>query len=405
MGIRHRPVAHRSRRADRRSRAGIYRLVKGVHAGRRGRARPVGDVTRADRRGPGGSGPSGRSVVARRSALIGFFLLRAADHVRRQRSDRARRRVASLGAGDVGAARGRRDRARVRRLRRVLPGHVHPPTLAGPVIAVRATAAIPSTLRTGETRSCSSHTSDVGRSARRNRCRPSRRRPATPIRCWTAPGRSAARSSIGFASVPPPIALFAIVVVGYVGMVAVLVGVGEVLVHTGALAGLRDWDDHVTAWMADHRTGSLDTVTGFLSRAADTIGVVVCALVIELVLVVQRRWWALLIVPIGLGARAGHVPHRQRHRRSTPTGRGQARFGTEHVELPVRAHRRDGRGLGRRRRAVLRRRPRTDGCARPRSRSSSCWRSPSAPARVYRGMHHPTDVDGRSVDGRGGAVA
>ena len=31
------------------------------------------------------------------------------------------------------------------------------------------------------------------------------------------------------------------------------------------------------------------------------MGIVVIALVVEIVLVVQRRWWALLIAPIGLG--------------------------------------------------------------------------------------------------------
>jgi len=97
--------------------------------------------------------------------------------------------------------------------------------------------------------------------------------------------------------VPPAIVL----VIGYVGMVAVLVGVGALIVHSGALAGLRDWDDAVTRWMADHRNGVLDPVTGVLSRAADTTGVVAFALVVEIVLVVQRRWWALLIVPVALG--------------------------------------------------------------------------------------------------------
>src|SRR4051794_30894180 len=86
----------------------------------------------------------------------------------------------------------------------------------------------------------------------------------------------------GFSSVPPIIPLVAIVLVGYVGMVAVLVGIGELIVHFGLFAGLRDWDDSVTRWMADHRTGLLDTITGFVSRAADTLGVIVSALILEI---------------------------------------------------------------------------------------------------------------------------
>jgi undecaprenyl-diphosphatase len=104
-----------------------------------------------------------------------------------------------------------------------------------------------------------------------------------------------------FASAPRIVPLVTIVVVGYVAMVAVLIGVGELIVHAGALGGLRQWDDDVTSWMVDHRTAFLDGLTGFLTRIADTMGVVLIALVVEIVLVVQRRWWALLIVPIGLG--------------------------------------------------------------------------------------------------------
>ncbi len=104
-----------------------------------------------------------------------------------------------------------------------------------------------------------------------------------------------------FESVPPVVPFFAIVIVGYIGMVAVLVGVGELIVHLGPLAGLRDWDEAAARWLADHRTGFLDSVTGFLSRAADTMGVIALALVLEIVLVFQRRWWALLIAPIALG--------------------------------------------------------------------------------------------------------
>ena len=48
-----------------------------------------------------------------------------------------------------------------------------------------------------------------------------------------------------FASRPPVVPLFAIVLVGYVGMVAALIGVGELIVHAGALRGLREWDEDV----------------------------------------------------------------------------------------------------------------------------------------------------------------
>lgn len=104
-----------------------------------------------------------------------------------------------------------------------------------------------------------------------------------------------------FASARPTVPLAAIVIVGYAAMVTTLVGTGYAIVHAGPLAGLRSWDDDVTMWMADHRIAVFDTITAVLSRGGDTVSVVAFAVVVEIVLVVQRRWWVLLIVPIGLG--------------------------------------------------------------------------------------------------------
>ena len=86
--------------------------------------------------------------------------------------------------------------------------------------------------------------------------------------------RSVARSNVASRRHRGSCRWSTIVVVGYVGMVAVLIGVGELIVHAGALGGLRQWDDDVTSWMADHRTAFLDGLTGFLTRVADTMGVV-----------------------------------------------------------------------------------------------------------------------------------
>ena len=145
---------------------------------------------------------------------------------------------------------------------------------------------------------------------------------------------------------PRPVPGLALVVAGYVGMVLALVAAGEAIVHWDVLAGLRAWDDDVCRWLADRRTGLADDVTGFLSRAADTMGVIVCALLVEIVLALRRRWWALLVMPIGLGLELGDVPHCQRRRRSTEAVGAQARVRAEHLELPVRAHRSDRRAVG-----------------------------------------------------------
>jgi undecaprenyl-diphosphatase len=102
------------------------------------------------------------------------------------------------------------------------------------------------------------------------------------------------------ASMPRPVPSVALVVIGYVGMVLALVAIGSAIVHWDVLAGLRRWDEDVCRWMADRRSGFADDVTGLLSRAADTLAVIVFALLVEVALALRRRWWALLVVPLGL---------------------------------------------------------------------------------------------------------
>ena len=95
------------------------------------------------------------------------------------------------------------------------------------------------------------------------------------------------------------------VVGGYIAMAAVVTGIGEVVVHAGFLGGLRRWDDSVASSLADHRNDVLNAVTAVLSRAADTTGIVGLALVILAILLISRRWWALLLVPVGLALEFG----------------------------------------------------------------------------------------------------
>ena len=109
------------------------------------------------------------------------------------------------------------------------------------------------------------------------------------------------RSAPAGGTAPRPLRALLVLVLGYGGMVLVLVAVGEIIVHWGPLGGLRRWDEDVCRWLADRRFDLADGVTGFMSRAADTFGVILCAVVVEVALAIQRRWWALLVVPIGLG--------------------------------------------------------------------------------------------------------
>jgi undecaprenyl-diphosphatase len=114
-------------------------------------------------------------------------------------------------------------------------------------------------------------------------------------------GRLSAPLAARSADAPPGILPLAVLGAGYAAMVATLIAVGTLITHGGLFGGLRLWDDDVARWLADHRTASLDTITEWLSRAADTMGVIAFAAVVEIVLLIQRRWWALILTPVALG--------------------------------------------------------------------------------------------------------
>jgi membrane-associated phospholipid phosphatase len=89
-------------------------------------------------------------------------------------------------------------------------------------------------------------------------------------------------------------------VAGYFAVVAVLIVVGEVLTRSSLFAGLRGWDTQVSQTLADHRTSGWDRFSEFGSKSAETAPIVIGGLLVELVLVLRRRWRDLLVVSIGL---------------------------------------------------------------------------------------------------------
>jgi undecaprenyl-diphosphatase len=185
--------------------------------------------------------------------------------------------------------------------------------------------------------------------------------------------------------------VLAVVLGGYVVLVLVLTAFGYGLIHAAPFAGLRDLDDDVNRWLAEHRTGALDTITAFWTTAINTLPAVVVALLVELRLSLWRRWRDVVVVVSGLALelsvfltvnalvdrprpdveRLGELPHTS----SFPSGHVAATivlYGS--VALFV--------SLSRRRAAVQ-------------------WLAWSAVvvfagsvafSRVYRGMHHPSDV-------------
>jgi undecaprenyl-diphosphatase len=81
-----------------------------------------------------------------------------------------------------------------------------------------------------------------------------------------------------------------VVVVGYLAIVSALVLSGLLLTHVLVHSPLGRWDESSTRWLSLHRHSGLDTVTGLLTRSADTLGFVAAAVVVAAGLWPRRRF-------------------------------------------------------------------------------------------------------------------
>jgi undecaprenyl-diphosphatase len=109
-----------------------------------------------------------------------------------------------------------------------------------------------------------------------------------------AAGRGAHGSGEAWAAIR-----FALVGFGVVSVVLALLGLG--LVHLDGLGRVREADETISVFVADRRNPVQDLFTEAFSLSAETLPVILVALVTEGVLAVRRRWRDLLLVPMGLG--------------------------------------------------------------------------------------------------------
>jgi len=186
-------------------------------------------------------------------------------------------------------------------------------------------------------------------------------------------------------------AVASVVVGGYVAITATLVAVGLLLTKVLLSGPVGSFDDSVTSWFADHRTSALDSLTNIVSRSADTLGAIGIAILVSIVLAIARRWRAIVALFLGLALElaiflaANFIVDRPRPEvvklgsqpstSSFPSGHSAA---TTVIYLLV---------------AVV-----VATSTRRRWLRALAWCAavigPAAVAlsRVYRGMHHPTDV-------------
>lgn len=80
-----------------------------------------------------------------------------------------------------------------------------------------------------------------------------------------------------------------VVVTGYVALAVVLLGVGYLLTRT-LDSSVGRWDEHVNEWFARHRSGTWNSVTSVATQALNTVPVVVLAALVAGFLVLRRRF-------------------------------------------------------------------------------------------------------------------
>jgi membrane-associated phospholipid phosphatase len=93
----------------------------------------------------------------------------------------------------------------------------------------------------------------------------------------------------------PATAVVSAAISGYVAVCLVFAGIGLLITHQ--LGALTRWDDDVVRSFADNRTSALNHWTSYATKVADTFGILIVLVAATIVLLVLRhRWEALFLV-------------------------------------------------------------------------------------------------------------
>jgi membrane-associated phospholipid phosphatase len=98
-----------------------------------------------------------------------------------------------------------------------------------------------------------------------------------------------------------PVTVAALIsIVGVLIMGALIVGIGLLLTHVLLAGGLGRWDEGVNDWFVTHRTSSMNAVTAVGSTIGSTGTVVAIAVVAVAVLAIRRLWQEVGLIVIAL---------------------------------------------------------------------------------------------------------
>lgn len=192
----------------------------------------------------------------------------------------------------------------------------------------------------------------------------------------------------------PAVSIAATAVAGYVAACAVLIGIGLLITH--GLHSLSRSELGVNRWFVDHRTSFGNDWTGWASRIADTIGILVALAVVVTVLLLRRRGWSALQLALALALEVltfitvntvvGRPRPEVERLGSLPS---TSSFPSGHTSAMIAIYGSLAIMIG----------------GRSRLRTAVCWvlailaTVAVAYARVYRGMHHLSDVTAGALMG------
>jgi membrane-associated phospholipid phosphatase len=86
---------------------------------------------------------------------------------------------------------------------------------------------------------------------------------------------------------------------GYVVLALVLLGIGFLLTHTLS-SSVGRWDEHVNEYFARNRTSGWNDVTKFATAGFNTLPVVLGAAVVVALLALRRRWYEAMFLVLAL---------------------------------------------------------------------------------------------------------
>ena len=95
-------------------------------------------------------------------------------------------------------------------------------------------------------------------------------------------------------------AFSAVAMTGYLVVSTLMIAVGFLITDLLESGPIDRGDIDATSWLADHRTAGLDGLTRLASLSADTMGAISIAVVVAVILAIGRRWQAIAALVLGL---------------------------------------------------------------------------------------------------------